>query len=69
LVNRVFSYVAGSRPEYELAIFTDNKEDLAKVMAREHEVYTALTPEQVEQVSVDVLQPEGSTRQEMGIGV
>ena len=58
LVHRVFSYVAGSRPEYELAVFTDNKEDLARVMGREHVVHTALTPQQIEDVAPEMLRPE-----------
>jgi ATP-dependent exoDNAse (exonuclease V) alpha subunit len=45
LINRVFTYVASSRPEYELAVFTDDQEKLARVMGRDHEVYTALQPE------------------------
>ena len=58
LVNNVFSYVAGSRPEYELAIFTDSKEDLAKVMGREHVVHTALTPQQVQDVTEAMIEVE-----------
>jgi hypothetical protein len=40
LINRVFSYVAGSRPEYKLSVFNDNEEKLARVMGQEHEVHT-----------------------------
>ena len=69
LINKVFSYVAGSRPEYELAVFTDNKEDLAKVMGREHEVHTALTMPQVHEVTVDLLHQDVANRQELGMGV
>ncbi len=58
LINRVFSYVAGSRPEHELAVFTDNKEDLAKVMGREHVVHTALTPQQVQEVDIQMIRPD-----------
>jgi hypothetical protein len=53
LINRVFTYVAGSRPEYELAVFTDDKEKLARVMGREHEVHTALRPEHTQDPTVD----------------
>jgi hypothetical protein len=52
LINRVFTYVAGSRPEYELVVFTDDKENLARVMGREHEVHTALRPEISREVTV-----------------
>jgi conjugative relaxase-like TrwC/TraI family protein len=71
LINKVFSYVAGSRPEYELAVFTDNKEDLARVMGREHEVHTALTQPQVlavtpQMVAMEQSKPE-SIEQELGM--
>jgi hypothetical protein len=69
LLNKTFSYVAGSRPEYELTVFTDNKEDLAKVMGREQEVHTALALEQIQHIGVDMLRQEVSTGQEFGIGV
>jgi hypothetical protein len=73
LVNKVFSYVAGSRPEYELAIFTDSKEDLAKVMGREHIVHTALTPQQVLDVTAHMIATEESAalsmEHELGIAV
>gem|GEM_PF-4249334 len=73
LVNKVFSYVAGSRPEYELAIFTDSKDDLAKVMGREHIVHTALTPQQVVDITahmVAVEESEGlSMQHDLGIAV
>jgi hypothetical protein len=58
LINRVFSYVAGSRPEHELAVFTDNKEDLAKVMGREHVVHTALAPQQIQEVDIQMIRPD-----------
>jgi ATP-dependent exoDNAse (exonuclease V) alpha subunit len=60
-VNRVFSYVAASRPEYELVVFTDNQEDLANVMGREHVVHTALTPEQMQAITAEMLRPEMTT--------
>lgn len=58
LVNKVFSYVAGSRPEYELAVFTDNRGELVKVMGREHVVHTALAAHQVQEVAAEMLRPE-----------
>jgi hypothetical protein len=74
LMNKVFSYVAGSRPEYELAVFTDNREDLAKVMGREHLVHTALTPQQMQEVTPEMVMPEVAVegprvQQELGVGV
>jgi conjugative relaxase-like TrwC/TraI family protein len=71
LVNRVFSYVAGSRPEHELAVFTDNKEDLGKVMGREHTVHTALTPQQAQEVTAQMLEEsEGESMQhQMGMAM
>jgi hypothetical protein len=69
LINRVFSYVAGSRPEHELAIFTDNKEDLAKVMGREHIVQTALTPEQIQQVDAAIVQPSAEIEQSSQVSI
>ena len=71
LINKVFSYVSGSRPEYELAVFTDNQEDLARVMGRAHEVHTALTQPQVlavtpQMVAIEQSKPV-SIEQELGM--
>jgi conjugative relaxase-like TrwC/TraI family protein len=67
LINRVFTYVAGSRPEYELAVFTDNKEKLARVMGREHEIHTALAPKQIQELSVEMRREDLGRQREMEI--
>ncbi len=62
--------------QHELAIFTDNKADLAKVIGREDVVHTARTPQQVQEVDLAMLQPEimeprkdVSMQQELAVGV
>lgn len=67
LINQVFSYVAGSRPEHELAVFTDDKEKLARAMGREHEVHTALAPQYIQEMAVEMPRHELGQKQEMGI--
>jgi conjugative relaxase-like TrwC/TraI family protein len=47
LLNDVFAYVAGSRPEYDLQIFADNAAELARVLSRQNEEQKALAPEQI----------------------
>jgi conjugative relaxase-like TrwC/TraI family protein len=47
LLNDVFAYVAGSRPEYDLRIFADNAAELARVLSRQNEEQKALAPEQI----------------------
>jgi ATP-dependent exoDNAse (exonuclease V) alpha subunit len=47
LLNDVFAYVAGSRPEYDLQIFADNAAELARVLGRQNEEQKALAPEEI----------------------
>lgn len=67
LINRVFTYVAGSRPEYKLAVFMDDKDKLARVMGREHEVHTALASERVQDLPVENTQERLIRQIEMGL--
>ncbi len=48
LLNEVFSYVAASRPEYDLQVFADNATQLLRVLSRENEQTKALAPEQIQ---------------------
>ena len=40
--NKVRLRAKARRPEYEVIVFTDDKERFARLMGREHEVHTAL---------------------------
>ncbi len=46
LIDKTLAYVAGSRPRYDLQIFTDNAAELGRALGREHRNETALSPEQ-----------------------
>ena len=61
LVNDVFGYVAGSRPEYDMQVFTDNAGQLERVLSRQNEQQKALSPETLaayREKSVQVETPE-----------
>ena len=66
LLNEVFSYVAVSRPEYDLQIFADDAAQLLRVLSRQNEQTKALAPEQIsayrEQL-IEVAEPHGPIRQ------
>ncbi len=47
LLNEVFSYVAASRPEYDLQVFADDATQLLRVLSRQNEQTKALSPEQL----------------------
>jgi ATP-dependent exoDNAse (exonuclease V) alpha subunit len=47
LLNDVFAYVAGSRPQYDLRIFADNIAELARVLSQQNEEQKALAPEEL----------------------
>jgi ATP-dependent exoDNAse (exonuclease V) alpha subunit len=47
LHNSTFAYVAWSRPEYDLRVFTDDTQELVKSLSRLQEKHRALSPEQV----------------------
>lgn len=49
LLNRAFIYVAWSRGQYDAVMFTNNREDLNRVLLRPDEKAMALTPEQVKE--------------------
>ena len=47
LIDQTLAYVAGSRPRYDMQIFTDNAEDLSRAsLGRQHQNATALSREQ-----------------------
>jgi ATP-dependent exoDNAse (exonuclease V) alpha subunit len=46
LIDQTLAYVAGSRPRYDMQIFTDNAEDLSRALGRKHQNATALSREQ-----------------------
>jgi ATP-dependent exoDNAse (exonuclease V) alpha subunit len=51
LHNSTFAYVAGSRPEFDLQVFTDNTPELLKALSRQQEKHKALSPEQVKELA------------------
>jgi ATP-dependent exoDNAse (exonuclease V) alpha subunit len=51
LINEQLAYVASSRPRYDAQIFTDNAEKLSPALSRTNENLTALSPDQVKQLS------------------
>jgi conjugative relaxase-like TrwC/TraI family protein len=46
LIDQTLAYVAGSRPRYDMQIFTDNAGDLSRALGRQHQNATALSREQ-----------------------
>jgi len=48
LIDQTLAYVAGSRPRYDVQIFTDNGEKLGRALGRQHQNATALSREQTE---------------------
>lgn len=46
LIDETLGYVAGSRPRYDLQIFTDNASELARSLSRSHKNEMALAPEE-----------------------
>jgi len=51
LHNSTFAYVAGSRPEFDLQIFTDSTAELLKALSRRQEKHKAHSPEQVRELA------------------
>ena len=47
LLNEVFSYVASSRPEYDLQVFADDETQLSRVLSRQNEQQKALSPQEI----------------------
>ncbi len=54
LIDETLAYVATSRPRYDAQIFTDNADQLAAALSRQHENATALSPEQISAYSLSV---------------
>lgn len=50
LIDQTLAYVAGSRPRYDLRIFTDNAAELARALSRQHKNETALSAQQTKDV-------------------
>jgi len=48
LIDETLAYVAGSRPRYDVQIFTDSAEDLGRALGRQHQNVTALSREQTQ---------------------
>ena len=51
LHNSTFAYVAWSRPEFDLQVFTDDTEELVKSLSRLQEKHKALSPEQIKELA------------------
>jgi ATP-dependent exoDNAse (exonuclease V) alpha subunit len=47
LIDKTFAYVAGSRPQFDMRIFTDDASRLERSLSREHERPNALSREQI----------------------
>jgi hypothetical protein len=47
LLNEVFSYVATSRPEYDMQVFADDATRLGRVLSRANEEMKALSSQQL----------------------
>jgi conjugative relaxase-like TrwC/TraI family protein len=52
LLNQVFAYVAGSRPEHDLRVFSDDASRLQRVLGRENEEQKALSPGQIKEFAL-----------------
>jgi hypothetical protein len=51
LHNSTFAYVAWSRPEYDLGVFTDDTKELVKSLSCLQEKHKALSPEQIKELA------------------
>ena len=63
LIDQTLAYVAGSRPRYDVQIFTDNGEDLGRALGRQHQNATALSREQT-QDALQRAQPKAAQRKQ-----
>ena len=54
LIDETLAYVATSRSRYDAQIFTDNANQLAAALSRQHENATALSPEQISAYSLSI---------------
>jgi ATP-dependent exoDNAse (exonuclease V) alpha subunit len=63
LIDQTLAYVAGSRPRYDVQIFTDNGGDLGRALGRQHQNATALSREQT-QDALQRAQPKPAQREQ-----